>query len=137
MFSNFETKRVVIRPDTAPWLPRSSADRDDAAERAFDSGDGRHSFVIYPVLEINEYTMVGVDVPEHECGRPLRVVRLHSDERCVERHSLVLQLVNVNRLRVGEVLVFLRLDNQAIGLDLLDVLPPLIDQRDIVPRLRQ
>ena len=109
----------------------------NAAKRAFDAGNRRHLLVVDAVLKADEHTVLGVDMVEHRRRRPLRVVGLDGDKDGVERLGFKLQFVDVDGFGVGQVLASPGLDNKTVGPDLLDMLLPPVDKRDVVPALGQ
>jgi hypothetical protein len=72
---------------------------------------------------------------ERHLGRPLGVVGLHRDEDRLERRGDALQLVDVQRPDRDRVLAAGTGELEAAPLHGLDVLGPLIHERDVVPRL--
>src|SRR5206468_428895 len=117
-------------------LVHAGADGDHAAERAVGAGDRRHPVVVDPVLKIDHEAVV-FQILHAEPRGPLRVVRLHGDEEEVERLRDRLRLVQMERLHGDGVVATGAGQPEPAAAHRLHVLGPLVDEGDVVPRLRQ
>src|SRR5262249_50345448 len=135
VLADLEADMAGVRAHGDAGLVHAGANRDHATQRAMNAGHGSHSVVVDAVLEVDNEPVV-LEVLHAEPRRPLGVVRLHRDEEQVERLRDRLRLVHVQRLHGDRVITARAGEPQAASAHRLDVLGPLIDQRDVVARLR-
>ena len=100
------------------------------------AGDRSHAVVVDTVLEVDDEAIV-VEVLHAEPRGPLGVVRLHGDKQELERLDDRLRLVQVQRADGDRVVAARAGQAQPAPPHGLHVLGPLIDQRHVVPRLRE
>jgi hypothetical protein len=106
----------------------------DAADHAPPADDAGDPLLVDAVLERDDEA-AGNEVLADQRGGPDRVVRLGADERDVDRvFGEALDLVEVQRLRMDQVLALGAFELEPVLLDRVDVLGPGIDERDILPR---
>ena len=130
MLADLEADLAGVGAHRVARLVHAGADRDDAAERALLARDGRHALVVDAVLEIDHHA-VGLQIGQGHRGRPLGVIRLHRDEDGVERLAYRLELVDVERLHGHHEITDGAGAPEALRFHGLDVLWPLVDERDL------
>ena len=133
--ADLEADGLAVGAHGVARLVEAGTDRDDAAERALAAGYRRHPLVVDAVLEVDHDPVRTGQVGQRQRGGPLGVVRLHRNEDRVERLGDRLQLVHVQGLDADDVVAASAGQPQPLPLDRLHVLRPLVDERDVTPRL--
>ncbi len=68
------------------------------------AGERRHPLVIHAVLEVDDHACVRLQEPNAEQRGPISVVAFDGEENGIERLMDALRLIQVERLRVNQVL---------------------------------
>ena len=126
-----------VRAHGVAGLVHAGRDEDHAAQRALAAGHGGDALVVDAVLEIHDDAVGAREVGEAERGGPLGVVGFHGHEDGVERLREALHLVQVERLHRDHVIAAGAGQAQALALEPLHVLGPLVHQRHVVAALRE
>jgi hypothetical protein len=136
VLADLEGGLAGVGADGVAGLVHARADQDHAPERPLAPRHRGHAVVIDPVLKIH-HEAVALEIGDAHGGGPLGVIGLDGDEHGVEGLRHLLELMNMERAHRHHVIAAGAREAQPLGADGLDVLGPLIHQRDVLARLRE